>query len=60
MFHEKVSSGTEGERGDGRVRSEETLVVGVVRDAVGAGGIVVYETEVECVLRVGFDGLFVG
>ena len=46
VLHEEVPRRAEGEGGDGRVGSEEALVVAVVGDAVLAGSIVVHKAEV--------------
>ena len=53
MFHAEVSSCTEGERGDGGVRTEETFVVAMVGYAVGAGCIIIHQAKV--VSRFGKD-----
>ena len=46
MLHEEIAFCAEREGGDGWGGTEEALVVAVVGDAVGAGGVVVYEAEV--------------
>lgn len=53
MLEHKVPPGAEREGGDGWVPAQEPLVVAVVRDAVGARGVVVDQAEVEDAARRG-------
>jgi hypothetical protein len=54
VFQEKVTLGAETERCDRGKAPEEALVIAVVGDAVCAGGVVVYEAEVELASCCGF------
>jgi hypothetical protein len=51
----KVSWSAEGERGDARVRTEEGFAVGMVRDGIGSGRVVVDQSEVVCLPGGLFD-----
>ena len=51
MLHAEIPLCAEGETGNGRQGTKETLIVAVVGDAVGAGGVVVHEAEVEPAAR---------